>query len=289
MSPLARFPPPLPAHRRTLRERCSAELNLRIMTNVGPFQQQRPFQQQPPPCQTGATKGHVQPHRSHLPRRRKNQVKRIVFYDSEDRDKPDPDAGAAPNAPDCQQQGQERHLQKLFEGLALAFKLQDPRADADACRDEGYTHIVDICHAEAPPASAHGCGAIERLQEAQVQRLRLILPAVAGDSPAPRAGLSLSDAQIRAARDFIAKTLPYASASQGKATAPLTASVLISTPAGRPTDAMSVLGCYLSFVSGKPVEITLRVIDDTPEILSAWKGEVSGDEVDRLEQVAARA
>ena len=88
------------------------------------------------------------------------------------------------------------------------------------------------------------------------------------------------------------ETLPYSSTSQPPAagTRPLpekqAVRVLISTPQRRPTDAMSVLGCYLAFASKKSVDIALRCIDDEPDFLSIWKGEVSEDELARAERVA---
>ncbi|EPT02543.1 hypothetical protein FOMPIDRAFT_1105492, partial [Fomitopsis schrenkii] len=269
-SPLARFPPPMPALRRPLRERCgfTARLSLTVKTSFG---------QQPPCADPWSPKGHIQPHRSHLPRRRKAQIKRIVLYD----DEPEQAAPAAPtpgalvpaprpvDAP-C--------LQEVVPGLFIAFKT-----DSAAAQDTVYTHIIDVCH----PPPGYDAGATEKAFEGRTHRLRLVLPAPP-QTESGRAGLALSAAQLRAARDFLAETLPYGSSPAQPRPLPekQAVRVLLSTPQRRPTDAMAVVGCYLAFASQKSVDAALRCIDDEPEFLSVWKGEVSEDEVARAERVA---
>jgi len=270
-SPLAKFPPPAPTLRRPLRERCGfiAELSLTITTSFG----------QPQACAgPWSPKGHIQPHRSHLPRRRKAQVKRIELYDDDDEPEqaqsaPTPGAFVPPPRP-----ADEPCLQEVVPGLFAAFKTETAH--------EGYTHVIDVCH----PLPGYDAGATEQAYEGRVHRLRLVLPEASTEESA-RAGLGLTEAQLRAARDFLAETLPYGTASQSSAAARPTGNkqgvrVLISTPPRRPTDAMSIVGCYLAFASGKSVDAALRCIDDEPEFLSVWKGEVSEDEVVRVERVA---
>lgn len=269
-SPIAHFPPPVQAAvRRPLRERCGFNLSLKIHTTCAQQGRAAPW----------SPKGHVQPHRNNLPRRRKGQIKRIVVVDddSPSTTEPKPDSEQPPKG--------ERHLQEVVPGLFLAFKLADAAADAAKRQEERYTHVIDICY----PPPGYDSGAIEQAYEGRVHRLRLVLPA-AHPADAERAGLGLTDAQLRAARDFLAQALPYVSAT---APPPLMSSapcanvrILVSTPPRRPTDAMSIVGCYLSFVSNKGADATLRFIDDQADILSIWKWEVSEDEVGKIERVA---
>ncbi|KZT01469.1 uncharacterized protein LAESUDRAFT_731176 [Laetiporus sulphureus 93-53] len=277
--PLVQFPPPLPSHRLPLRERCGFTQSLKIQTN---------FSRQPR-CSPWSPKGHIQPHRNNVPRRRRVKAKHVVLKDddspvveAEPVDLPLP-AGAY----DIPARTEQRHLQEVIPGLFLAFKLSDEAEDDEHMRKEGYTHIIDICYA------LPGCdgGVIKQMHEDRVHRLRLTLPELSRPSSqsSERAGLALSDAQLRTARDMLAQTLPWRNAVDAPGelyAAPSGPRVLISTPAHRPTDAMAVVGCYLSFASGKSVETSLRFIDDEQDFLSIWKGEVSGDEEARVEHIA---
>ncbi|KAI0732545.1 hypothetical protein C8Q72DRAFT_817451 [Fomitopsis betulina] len=268
-SPLARFPPPVPALRRPLRERCgfNAQLSLTIKTSFG---------QQQPCADPWSPKGHTQPHRNHLPRRRKANIKRIVLDD----DEPEHAAPAAPGTPGAlvpaPGPADASCLQEVIPGLFIAFKTT-----SDAVKETAYTHIIDVCH----PPPGYDAGATEKAFEGRIHRLRLVLP-----EPSPpksgRAGLALTETQLRAARDFLAETLPYSTLQPPAVLKKQAVRVLISTPQRRPTDAMSIVGCYLAFVSKKSVDTALRCIDDEPEFLSIWKGEVSEDELARAERVA---
>ena len=54
----------------------------------------------------------------------------------------------------------------------------------------------------------------------------------------------------------------------------------------RMTNIVCVAACYYSFVSGKSMEDVLRIIDDKEDFSSTWKGEVTEDESDKVEQIA---
>ncbi|KZT72340.1 hypothetical protein DAEQUDRAFT_723035 [Daedalea quercina L-15889] len=270
-SPLAQFPPPAPAPRKPLRERCgfTAELSLTIQTSFG--QQQT--------C-TGMwlPKGHIQPHRSHLPRRRKAQVKRIVLHDDDEPEQVQPAApilGALVPPP---RPAAEPCLQEVVPGLSIAFKAKSMEA-----QEASYTHVIDVCY----PMPGYDAGATEKAFKDHIHRLRLVLPEAPREDSS-RAGLGLTNRQLRTARDFLAETLPYANMSNATRSAAEKEAVriLILTPPRRPTDAMSIVGCYLAFASTKSVDTALRCIDDEPELLSVWKGEVSEDEIERVERVA---
>lgn len=190
-----------------------------------------------------------------------------------------------PVAPSDLSKPDGRHLQEIIPGLSLAFKPSDDSGeDTVQSLEDGFTHLVDICD---PPAGSDelDCGSVEQAWDGRVHRLRLVLPTSARADDSLRAGLALTDAQLRAARDFLAQALPYSgTASNGT----LGVRTLVCTPAHRPTDALSVAGCYLAFVSAKSVETVLRFIDAEADFLSVWKGEVSGYEMEKIEKVARK-
>lgn len=262
-TPLSEFPPPLPIQRRPLRERCG--FDLKIKTSFTPPEN---------PTQREHNNGHVQPHRSNLPRRKKGL--RLVVDE--------PILAVEPSAKLVQETrpAADQNLQELIPGLFVAFKSTGDRSDTREVLAEGYTHLIDICY-PADGTDNFAAGSIEQTSEGNLHKLCLTLPMSARVSESVRAGLALTDAQLRAARDFLAQTFPYSLAVDVQAGA---TRVLVATPARRPTDAMCIAGCYLAFASGKNVGTVLRYIDDEESVLSIWKGEVSEDEVDKSERVA---
>ncbi|OCH89421.1 hypothetical protein OBBRIDRAFT_666717 [Obba rivulosa] len=258
---------PQPAVHSRLRERCG--FNLRITTSPGSA------------CGPRSPRVHVHPHRNNLPRRRGHK-KRIVFYEDESPaiEAAKPFTPAVEMIPLDPIPPDDNCLQELVPGLSVAFALDDGPA-ARIALEEGHTHIVEICFSPAGPRACAG-GTTEEIHEERAQKLRLVLPA-SERAREGRAALALTDLQLRTARDFLAQALPYALASRPDAG---NVRILITTPAGRPTDAMAVAGCYLSFVSRKSVDGVLRCIDEEEDYLSVWKGEVSGDEVERAEKIA---
>ena len=297
-SPLQTFPPPLPAGRTPLRVRCGVTMRLHLSTHVLAAAPAWP-----------SPKGHIQPHRNHLPRRR--NPRRIVFHDDDEEKaaeapkveekepeqkvdgvKADAEVEAEANGgaeTEVKEEGitedpyalppqvEHPHLQEFIPGLNISFIGGDdetPDSLPGQSSSAPYTHIVSMHFgAEAKP--------IERSYEGRCQRLRLSLGE--RDASAARLGLGLTDAQLRVARDFIAEAQPRLSASEGMQHG---VRVLIATPQGCPTNAMCVLACYLAFVTSKGVEETLTWIDQDEEFLSVWKGEVSEDEAERVEKIA---
>ncbi|KAI0752816.1 hypothetical protein C8Q80DRAFT_1267302 [Daedaleopsis nitida] len=272
-SPLGVFPPPAPSVRRPLRDRCGFDLTLQI---------EAPYKSGTKPLGVWSPKGHLQPHR--LPRRRNpkpcfanfKDVKTPTFEQPKQPALAPAPAAPAPalptplSPPKCD----DPQLQAIIPAVWVAFNQANGGA-----YEEGFTHIVEICYAKGVAFTG---GSAERRWEGRVQRIRLVLPESARKWEG-RAALALNGPQLRAARDFIAEALPESVASQPDQTA---VKVLVSTPAGRPTDAMCVLGCYLAFVAGKDAESILQCIDDEESIASVWKGEVSGDEMERIEKIA---
>ncbi|KAI0701007.1 hypothetical protein C8T65DRAFT_279215 [Cerioporus squamosus] len=276
-SPLGVFPPPAPVIRRSLRDRCGVSLTLEIEAPFKSLRVQGPW----------SPKNNTQPHRTNLPRRRNPKPCFANFKDvSVEFPKPrTPKAAPAPApvtipvpapadipTPLQPPKAHETHMQPVIPALWVAFGQPHDRS-----YEAGFTHIVDICYSDAATG-----GSSEQLWEGRVQRLKLVLPEAARKWEG-RAALALTDAQLRTARDFMAQGLPQAVASLPDQT---DVRVLVTTPPGRPTDAMCVLGCYLAFVAGRDVDTVLRCIDEEECILSAWKGEVSGEETERIEKIA---
>ncbi|KAI0653332.1 hypothetical protein C8Q70DRAFT_927955 [Cubamyces menziesii] len=277
-SPLKVFPPPAPVIRRPLRERCGVSLTLHI---------DAPFFNPSKVPGPWSPKGHLQPHRNHLPRRRNPKP---CFANFHDKSAPTPaarsPAAATPEQPKAvpaeeyafnPPKAEEPRLQAIIPALWVAFGTDDNRA-----HEAGFSHVVEICYAS--DATAYDAGSSDRHWDAQAkaQRLRLALPEAARNHNG-RASLALSDAQLRAARDFIAECLPKDVAAHPEQNA---VRVLVTTPQGRPTDAMCLIGCYLAFVAEQSAEDILRCIDEEESVESVWKGEVSGDETERIEKVA---
>ncbi|KAI8971017.1 hypothetical protein BD414DRAFT_510615 [Trametes punicea] len=288
-SPLKVFPPPAPSIRRPLRERCGVSLTLHIETpaltsTCKPAKVPGPW----------SPKGHIQPHRNHLPRRRNPKPCFAGFQEkhapaaaaptTEQRPKPAPALASVPGpVPEPATsytfdppKAEEPRLQAIIPALWVAFARRDDRS-----YEAGFSHVVEICYA-SPTSPAHDSGTCERLWDGRAQRLRLALP-VSARTQSGRAALALSDAQLRAARDFVAECLPKSVAALPEQTA---VRVLVTVPQARPTEAMCLVGCYLAFVAGQSAEAILRCIDEEESILSVWKGEVSGDEMERIERIA---
>ncbi|KAI0327905.1 hypothetical protein GY45DRAFT_1222866, partial [Cubamyces sp. BRFM 1775] len=256
-SPLKVFPPPAPVIRRPLRERCGVSLTLHIDAPFKPAKVPGPW----------SPKGHLQPHRNHLPRRRNPKPCFATFHEKS-ASTPTPYAFNPPKA-------EEPRLQAIIPALWVAFA----RSDTDRAHEAGFSHVVEICYAST--TTAYDAGSSERYWDgdAKVQRLRLALPEPARSNQR----LALSDAQLRAARDFIAECLPRDVAALPEQSA---VRVLVTVPQGRPTDAMCLVGCYLAFVAEQSAEAILRCIDEEESVESVWKGEVSGDEAERIDRVA---
>ncbi|KAI0819206.1 hypothetical protein BC628DRAFT_1404083 [Trametes gibbosa] len=272
-SPLTVFPPPAPTVRRPLRERCGMNLTLHIDNPALAFKSSKV----PGPW---SPKGHLQPHRNNLPRRRNPKPSFVTYHD-----KQLAAAGHTPPkplsipTPPCTTipapaydfdppTSSEPHLQAIIPALWVAFAQEDRSYEA------GFSHVVEITYGPTPDA--------ERTWDGRTQRLRLTLPESVR-RPAGRAALALNDAQLRGARDFLAECLPQSVASHPELGA---VRALVVTPHARPTDAMALVGCYLSFVADQSVEAILRCIDEEESLLSVWKGEVSGDETERVEKIA---
>ena len=317
-TPLSVFPPPPPP------VLLPTQMHNRMGAGVGlTLQIDSPFK---PPAGPWSPKGHIQPHRSHLPRRRNPKPCFQNFYATAETAAQKPKSTPAPtrtpkvervSAPaptststsiysptapiptPCPPKADEPHLQEIIPALWVAFSDSTPplssnsststsTTSAHEIQEAGFTHIVEIAHSAGEPSAA---GSIERRWDVtrQAQRLRLVLPASAREQPQKtgRAALALTDAQLCAARDFVGECLPGELAAAALPDSEQGAvRVLVTAPPGRPTDVMCVVGCYLGFAARRGVEEVLRCVDEEEAVLSVWKGEVSGEEVERIEEIA---
>lgn len=230
-----------------------------------------------------SAKGHVQPHRNHLPRCRK--PRRFLHFDNSTADEPrapappvekvatpiaepDPEALYKPTAP-----VNDPVLQHIMEDIWVAF-AEGTEELADLPHDGGlpYTHIITIVHGDFEE------GWSEQYYEKRVQRLRLLLPGSAR-AQRGRKDLALNDAQLRAARDFMGQAVPAGHNSNTR--------LLITTPFGRPTDAICVAICHLKATSDKTVEFISDALDADDDFHSVWRSEVSENELEKVDKIAS--
>lgn len=277
-SPITSFPPPAPVNSRSLKERCGYSLSITTSSPHGAKAAMKVL----------SPKMHG-PHRSNLPRRRKPKKCFQNFNPGEDDpildakpkvaepEEPKPDPALQPDIPTEPQS----YLQELIPGLSIAFatgNIDEPLPQSNS--DKPYSHVVNITYSVEEDGS--DASTSKQTYYNRAQRLNLVLPGNA-KTCSGRAGLGLTDAHLRVVRDFLAEALPRELAEQSIYSS---VRILITTPHGRPTDAMCIVGCYLSFLSGKDTETVLRYVDQEEDFYSVWKGEVSEDELARVEKVA---
>ncbi|KAM5537928.1 hypothetical protein V8D89_008404 [Ganoderma adspersum] len=321
-TPLSVFPPPVPPVLRPTQMHNRRPAGLGVEASLT-LQIDSPFK---PPAGPWSPKGHIQPHRSHLPRRRNPKPCFQNFHAAAETAAQKPKAAPTPTprvervsapahapapapapAPASTSvsmpiapiptphppKADEPHLQTIIPALWVAFSDSTAPTSSTTSSmahevEANFTHIVEIAHSAGEPSAA---GSIERRWDAarQAQRLRLVLPISAREqaNKTGRAALALTDAQLRAARDFVGEYLPGELAAEALLDSEQGAvRVLVTAPPGRPTDAMCVVGCYLGFAAKRGVEEVLRCVDEEEAVLSVWKGEVSGEEMERIEEIA---
>ncbi len=311
-SPIHNFPPPVPMRTTTsLRARCGVTMWIQL-----------PALGMPSTHDAWSPKGHVQPQRNALPRRRK--VKRFTIIESDNDDvekkaaakasspklevKVDPfvasnnksnDADVATSKPKSEQgilvnqarvtisyppiespyipsiNTDDSHLQLLAPNVFMAFSHPSTLlADLPGYSStEPYTHVVHVDIGEETEPS------IKQVSQGSTQHLHLILPASSSASGTSRAGLDLTDAHLRAARDFMAEAQPLVDNNTD-------VRILVTAPHGRQTDVVSIAACYHAFVTGKSMDDVLRFIDSEEDFSSTWKGEVTENEAERVEKIA---
>jgi len=220
-------------------------------------------------------KGHLEPRAHNLPRRRKasDQTARRVSETTVR-------GACAPRNVDVRHtvEQDETCLQELVPNLFVAFadeERYDQKRPLKGMRGQPFTHFVEIS------SSVRKEEAIEQTVEDEAQKLRLTVPADTNDG----GQTILTQPQLLAVRDFLSQAMPQAyHLPHNPGTYPPVL-ILITTSNQRATDAMSVAACYLAFESGKSVHTVLECINEEEDISGTWRGVVSMDGIDFVEQI----
>ncbi|KII95510.1 hypothetical protein PLICRDRAFT_218456 [Plicaturopsis crispa FD-325 SS-3] len=193
-------------------------------------------------------------------------------------------SGMAPSA--CPPQAELYGLQEMIPGLHVAFS-QDllPGAELRSYpwyHADCFTHM--ICVAPSHEGDRDVGNVAVSLDDNGAQRLRLVVPVLATDDGVTQ----LSGDQLIAARDFCSLALPYSDRPEDNTGRDLTARVLITTPGGRAVDAVSIAICYMAYVAKKEVQGVMETFNAEEDLPVFWKGSMSLDGKEFLEEVAAR-
>jgi hypothetical protein len=231
-------------------------------------------------------KGHLEPRAGNLPRRRITSDKTIRKVSdttvkelgaSQDR-KTVNDMSSIAEKP------QDKHyFQGLVPSLFVAFA---DHGDHDRVKQlqevcgEAFTHIVSI---SSEPRNSDTMSMAERTVDVNgTQRLHLAVPRNDNDD----GQTILTSSQLLAGRDFLSLAMPrsyHLPHAPGEYPA---VCILITTSPNRPTDAMSVAACYLAYESGNTVHTVLECINGEEDIFGTWRGVISRDGIDLVENVA---
>ena len=174
-------------------------------------------------------------------------------------------------------------LQELVPNLFVAFADEEGdhgRLAHKTVHDHPFTHVVEISSTDQ---QAETKAAIEQtVNEIGAQKLHLIVPIDVNDD-----GQSiLTPSQLLVVRDFLSQAMPqcyHLPHDPGEYPA---VRILIMTSNKRAADAMSVAACYLAFESGSAVHTVLEYINEEEDISGTWRGVVSRDGIDLVENIA---
>jgi hypothetical protein len=139
-----------------------------------------------------------------------------------------------------------------------------------------FTHVISISSSSSPGRAVEYSSTYE--DGSHIRALHLTIPNLAQKplstdfSQRPRLVLSVS--QLRVARDFLSLALPYTPESTPNAWSTSSTRLLITTPLGRPVDALCVIAAYLSFTSREYVCDILTGINEMEELESVWRNQV---------------
>ncbi|KAH7883354.1 hypothetical protein F5I97DRAFT_232141 [Phlebopus sp. FC_14] len=162
---------------------------------------------------------------------------------------------------------EKSHMEEIVPGLYVAFADDD--FEADALRTFDYTrfsHVVQVMRAR---------NATRRSEEAVdpitgTCKLRLSCPAYGHDDR----HTALKFPQLLAARDFMSLALPYQKhPSRLRHVSHGDVNLLVVAPTARTVDIMSIVVCYLAFISARHANCVLEYIDEVEEFDETWKGE----------------
>ena len=229
-------------------------------------------------------KGHLEPRAHNLPRRRKASG-RTIRKVSETTVK---EAGSSlgRQTADAHRivEQDETCLQELVPNLFVAFTDEhgdNQNSPRKGMPNQPFTHFVRISSRSRKPQSED---TIERTcDEDGAKILYLTVPKNNDDD----GQTILTQPQLLAARDFLSQAMPlhyHLPHSSGKY--PIVR-ILISISNKRAVDAMSVVACYLAFLSGRTPPTVLEHINDEEDFLGTWRGVVSRDGIDLLMEYTA--
>jgi len=179
---------------------------------------------------------------------------------------------------------------EVIPGMFIAF--HDDRDKAVKVSEGGkqFTHVISISSSNAPGRAVEYSSTYD--DGSHIRALHLTIPHLAINPPSPRTNpshvhrLSLSLSQLRMARDFLSLALPYTPDSTPMAWTTSCTRLLITTPLGRPVDALCTIAAYLSFTSGEDVCDVLNGIDEIEELESVWKRKICEDDVELIQMIA---
>ncbi|KAF9792674.1 hypothetical protein BJ322DRAFT_1030739 [Thelephora terrestris] len=166
----------------------------------------------------------------------------------------------------------DRCRSMVVPGLYVAYRTEAENRLIVIEDGKRYTHAITISYGDERTSqlTTHPLP-----DDSNVDVLHLTVPYFDG---AGRVGLGLAPEQLKTSIEFLS-------------TAPLTgnaARTLITCPVHHQTDVMCIVAAHLSSIIEEDVEDLLKVIDMVEELHSAWKGEVSGEEVDIIRDVVSR-
>jgi len=160
----------------------------------------------------------------------------------------------------------------VVPGLYVAYRTEAGNRLIVMEDGKRYTHAITISHGD------------ERMSQltthslpdgSSVDVLHLTVPYPDG---AGRVALGLTSEQLKTSIEFLSTAPPTDDVAR----------TLITCPANHQTDVMCIVAAHLSSIIEEDVEDLLKVIDMVDELHSAWKGEVSGDEVDVIREVVSK-
>jgi len=192
-----------------------------------------------------------------------------------------------------------RRLQALHELLPYLFISfhTGNQLPAEIIANDGttFTHIIKITHATATRKA--GTVDIKRDAKRGLFSLALVVPTSSSSShrrgrrrvkstKGERNTTVLTEYQLLVARDFLSLALPYFSEMRPNddITGPVPSAdqvrVLVTAPAGdgAAADIMSVVVCYIAFVSGESAQFVLECIEKEEEVHGLWKGVIGEGE-----------
>jgi hypothetical protein len=160
----------------------------------------------------------------------------------------------------------------VVPGLYVAYKTEAENKLTVMEDGKQYTHAITIFHGaeRTSQLAAHSLP-----DGSSIDILHLAVPCPGG---AGRVGLGLTPQQLKASIEFLSTAPPTGDAAR----------TLITCPARHQTDVMCIVSAHLSSIIEEDVEDLLKVIDMVEELHSAWKGEVSGNEVDIIRGVVPK-